>query len=75
MVPFFADTEGFEPPVLVQYACFQDKCVRPLRHVSIVIFMTSLCYETPNGVVSFDRFTIRLGLVPLVGFEPTLHRF
>ena len=75
MVPFFADTEGFEPPVLVQYACFQDKCVRPLRHVSIVIFVTLLFHETPDGVVLFDRFTIRLGLVPLVGFEPTLYRF
>ena len=75
MVPFFADTEGFEPPVLVQYACFQDKCVRPLRHVYIVIFVTLLFHETPDGVVLFDRFTIRLGLVPLVGFEPTLYRF
>lgn len=75
MVPFCADTEGFEPPTLMQCSCFQDKCDRPLRHVSKVISMTSLFHETPDGVVSFDRFTIQLESVPLVGLEPTLHRF
>ena len=30
-----ADSEGFEPPVL-SYACFQDKCLRPLGQLSEV---------------------------------------
>ena len=32
-----ADEGGFEPPILIQYAGFQDRYLKPLRHSSIRI--------------------------------------
>ena len=49
---------GIRTPGTSRYACFQDKCVKPLRHVSKI----SSC----RGGPSHD-------IVPPMGLEPTTH--
>ena len=46
-----AEEEGFEPPVSGAYACFQDRCLKPLSH-------SSECKSAMPGTLhGFARFS------------------
>lgn len=43
------DEGGFEPPILIQYAGFQDRYLKPLRHSSRVQLEFFLkCFDFDN---------------------------
>ena len=71
------------PGTLITFVCFQDKCNRPLCHLSIILknLVKTCClsftlqiYKQFLKKSSFFEKKIKINFVGTVGFEPTCNR-